>query len=51
MRSICACARVILIDSVYRKDESHYFKVFLEKYNLITVEEKISIFNDNLEIY
>ena len=44
-------AQVILIDSVYRKDENYYPKVFLEKYNLITTEEKMSIFNDNVKIY
>ena len=30
-----------MIDSVYRKDENYYPKVFLEKYN----------FNDDIEIY
>ena len=50
-RSNCACARVILIDSDCRKDEIHYPKVFLEKYNLVTVEKKISVSNDDVEIY
>ena len=40
-----------MIDSVYRKDEIDYPKVLLEKYNLVTVEEKISIFNDDVETY
>ena len=39
-----------MIDSVYRKDENYYLKVFLENYNLITIEEKMSIFNDNIGI-
>ena len=30
-----------MIDSVYRKDEKYYPKVFLEKYN----------FNDTIEVY
>ena len=47
----CDCARVILIDSVYIKDESYCPKDFLEKYNIITIAEKMSIFNDNIEIY
>ena len=38
-------------DSVYRKDEIDYPKVLLEKYNLVTVEEKISIFDDDVETY
>ena len=37
----CFYASVILIDSVYRKDETYYPKVFLENYN----------FNDYIEIY
>ena len=37
----CFYAPVILIDSVYRKDETYYPKVFLENYN----------FNDYIEIY
>ena len=40
-----------MIDSVYRKDENYYPKVFLEKYKLFTIEEKMPIFNDNVEIY
>ena len=36
----CICTRVILIDSVYRKDENYCPKGFLEKYN----------FNDDIEI-
>ena len=36
----CACAQVILIDSVYIKDKNYYPKVFLEKCNLITIEYK-----------
>ena len=47
-RFYCACAQVTLIYSVYRKDKSYYPKVFLEKYNLITIEEKMYIFNDNV---
>ena len=35
----CVHRQVILIESVYRKDESYYPKVFLEKFN----------FNDNVE--
>ena len=31
----CLYAPVILIDSVYRKDETYYSKVFLEKYYFI----------------
>ena len=37
----CFYASVISIDSVYRKDETYYPKVFLENYN----------FNDYIEIY
>ena len=40
-----------MIDSVYIKDESYCPKDFLEKYNIITIAEKMSIFNDNIEIY
>lgn len=40
-----------MIDSVCRKDENCYLKVFLEKYNIITIKEKISVFNDNVEIH
>ena len=29
---LCICTQVILIDSVYRKDENYYRTVFLEKY-------------------
>ena len=29
------CAPIILIDSIYRKDENYYLKVFLEKYYFI----------------
>ena len=47
----CDCARVLLIDSVYIKDESYYPKDFLEKYNIITIAEKMSIFNEDIEIY
>ena len=32
-------APVILIDSVYRKDESHYLKLFLEEYYFIEDKE------------
>ena len=31
----CLYAPAILIDSVYRKDETYYPKVFLEKYYFI----------------
>ena len=37
----CLYAPVILIDSIYRKDENLYPKVFLEKYYFI----------ENIEIY
>ena len=47
----CDCARVILIDSVYIKDENYYPKDFLEKYNIIAIAEKMSIFNEDIEIY
>ena len=29
----------------------NYHKVSLEKYNFITIEDKMSSFNDNIEIY
>ena len=31
----CLYAPIILIDSIYRKDENYYPKVFLEKYYFI----------------
>ena len=31
----CLCAPTILIDSIYRKNENYYPKVFLEKYYFI----------------
>ena len=37
----CFYTPVIVIDSVYRKVENYYLKVFLEKYN----------FNESIEIY
>ena len=40
-----------MIDPVYRKDENYYPKVFLEIYNLITIEQKISIFNENVTFH
>ena len=40
-----------MVDSDYRKDENYYPKEFLEKYNYITIEEKMSISNDDIEIY
>ena len=35
----CFYIPVMLIDSVYRKDENYYPKVFLEKHNLIKILE------------
>ena len=29
----CICKRLILIDSVYKKNENYYPRMFLEKYN------------------
>ena len=40
-----------MIDSVYKKDENYYPKALLEKYNLLTIEERMSIFNDKVEAY
>ena len=40
-----------MIDSVYRKDENYYPKALLEKYNLLAIEERMSIFNDTVETY
>ena len=40
-----------MIDSVCRKNENFYPKVFLEKHNLITIEKKMSIFKNDAEIY
>ena len=40
----CLYAPIILIDSIYRKDENYHFKVFLEKYFFI---EDIEIFCSN----
>ena len=37
------CTGVMLIDSVYRKDENCYPKVLLEKYNF---NNKIKIYSD-----
>ena len=36
---------VISIDSVWRKYENYYPKVFLEKYNFIVLEKNVSNFN------
>ena len=47
----CTCAQVILIDSVYRKDENYYPEEFLSKHKLITIEEKMPILNDDVEFY
>ena len=38
------CTQIILTDSVYRKDENYYFKVFLEKCN---IKNKIKIYFDD----
>ena len=40
-----------MIDSVYRKDKNYYPQVFLEKYNFVVVEKKMSNLNDDIEIY
>ena len=40
----CLYASIILIDSIYRKDENSYPKVFVEKYYFI---EDIQIFRSN----
>ena len=39
------------IDSVYRKDKNYYPQVFLEKYNFVVIEKKMSNLNDDIEIY
>ena len=39
----CFYIPVMLIDSVYRKDENYYPKVFLEKHNLIKIQKFILI--------
>ena len=40
-----------MIDSVYRKDKNYYPQVFLEKYNFVVIEKKMSNLNDDIEIY
>ena len=45
------CVKVILIDSVYRKDKNYYPKLLLEKYNSIIIETKMSNFDNDIEIY
>ena len=45
------CVPVILIDLVYRKNKNFCSQVFLEKYNFIVIEKKMSDFNDHVEIY
>ena len=39
-----------MIDSIYRKDENYYPKVFLEKYNLIE-DREINCSNFDKEYY
>ena len=43
---------VILIDSVYRKDENYYPQVFLEECKYVVKERKMSVFiTDKIEIF
>ena len=43
---------VILIDSVYRKDEIYYPQVFLEECKYVVKERKMSVFiTDKIEIF
>ena len=43
---------MILIASVYIKDKNYYLQVFLEKYDYVVREKKMSNFiSDNIEIY
>ena len=48
---ICICESVILIDSVYKKDQNCYHQVFLEESKYVVKEKKKSKFiTDNIEI-
>ena len=40
-----------MVDSVYRKGKNNDPIVFLEKYDFIVIEKKMSNFNDDIEIY
>ena len=49
--SKCICLTVILIDSVYRKDNNYYPQVFLKECKHVVKEKKMSEYiTDELEI-
>ena len=47
----CVCLPIILLDSVYKKDNKYYPLVFLEEYRYVVREKKIDNYiTDNVEI-
>ena len=50
--SQCICLSVILIDSLYRKNENYYPQVFLEECKYVLKEKKMRKYiTDDIEIY
>ena len=48
----CVCLSVILLDSVYKKDNRYYPQVFLEKCTYVVKEKRIHNYNiDDGKIY